>query len=154
MRYPVAIRFRGEHVQRVDDKCRLSIPASYRQTLEEHGDQRLILRRSLVGDCLEAVPVAEWEVFEEKLLALPQNDPAVVRIRRFLAISHEVVPDGHGRIVLPPSLRAFAGIQPSSQVTVIGGMKMFEIWDHEQWMTVSAQVDRTEMAADLLRLEL
>lgn len=157
MRYTVAIRFRGEHVQRVDDKCRLSIPASYRQALELHGDQRLVMVRSLTGGCVQVFPVQAWAAYEDKVLALPQSDPTVIRVQRFqMASSHTADPDGHGRVVLPPSLRAYAGVGPSSEVVIAGHIDKFEIWERGRWDVELAKIadDLPQWSADLVRLGL
>jgi MraZ protein len=130
----MAIRFRGQFVQRVDDKARLAIPASYRQVLDVAGDRRLILVRSVAGNCIQAWPEADWLEYEDRILALPANNPMVMNLLRFQVASHvQVEPDNHGRVVLPPTLRAYAGIEPGGEVVIASMSRRFEIWAREPW---------------------
>jgi MraZ protein len=153
----VAIRFRGEHALRVDDKCRLSIPAGYRQALQGHGDPRLVIVKALMGPCLLVYPAQAWEAYEDKLSKLPQSDPTVLKVLRFqVSGNHMVEPDGHGRVVLPPSLRAYAAIVPTGEVVVASQIDRFEIWARDKWEAEQVRCAETlpEWSADLARLGL
>jgi len=151
------VKFRGQFDLRVDDKCRLSVPAGYRQALELHGDQRLVLVKSTAGPCLQGFTVQDWEEQEDRIMALPKSDPVVLKLLRFQVASAQMVePDGHGRFVLPPSLRPYAGIAPSSEVALVGQIRRFEIWARERWQTESEQCAESlpEWSAELARLGL
>lgn len=138
----VAVRFRGEHVLRVDDKCRLSIPAGFRQALEQHGDKRLVFVRATTGPCIAAYTAEEWDAYEDKIRALPQSNPVVVQLMRFqVAGNHLAEPDGHGRVVLPQNLREYAGIQASGEVVVASHISRFEIWARDRWQAVVAKAE-------------
>ena len=139
------MKFRGEQVQKTDAKFRLSIPAAFRRTLHEGGDQRLVLVRSMTGACITVYPSTEWEEREERIAALPQSDEQVVHVLRFqVASAAEVTPDGHGRVLLPGVLRRHANIGANAEVAVVGQIRHFELWSLERWQAVSA-----ETAADL-----
>ena len=56
-----------------------------------------------------------------------------VRHHQF-ASAQSVEPDSHGRIVLAPTLRAWAGIAAKDELVVVGQIKWFEIWAGETWM--------------------
>jgi MraZ protein len=43
----------------------------------------------------------------------------------------DVEMDGAGRILVPPSLRAFAGL--NKEVVLVGQGAKFELWDSEKW---------------------
>lgn len=130
----MAIRFRGQFVQRVDDKARLAIPASYRQALDAAGDRRLILVRSIAGKCIQAWPEEDWLEYEDRILNQPASNPMVLNLLRFQVASNAPVePDNHGRVVLPPTLRAYAGIEPGGEVVIASMAKRFEIWAREPW---------------------
>lgn len=123
------MRFRGEHSQKVDDKCRLSIPAGFRQLLEAAKLPRLVVAKSTTNPCLQVFPLSEWEKYEDKVTALPKNNKDAQWLMHFqIASSQQVEPDSHGRIVLAPALRKFAGINASSEVVVMGQVFYFEIW--------------------------
>lgn len=128
------MRFRGEHNQRVDDKCRLSIPSHFRQLLEAGGNTRLVAAKSKLHRCIEVWAERDWEAYEDKVSALPQSDPVVQRVRQHqIASAQPVEPDSHGRIVLAPALRAWAGIAAKDELVVVGQINWFEIWAGEAW---------------------
>ena len=144
------MRFRGEHNQRVDDKCRLSIPSSFRQLLEQNGDSRLVLAKSTLTRCLQAYTARDWEAREDRVMSLPSSDPAVQKLLHFqFASAQAVEPDGHGRIVLAPALRAWAGIAASKEVVIIGQVRRFEVWSGETWAANQASFEQA-MTGDAL----
>jgi len=153
----MAIRFRGEYELRVDDKARLAIPANYRQALDQAGDRRLILVKSTSAKCLQAWPQSDWEAYEDKILALAASEPTALKLLRFqVAGNAQVEPDSHGRVVLPPTLRAYAGIDPSGEVVVASLINRFEIWARSRWQAEQTQIedDLPSWSADLARLGL
>jgi MraZ protein len=128
----------------VDDKSRLAIPASYRQALERADERRLVFVRNITAASITAWPLRDWEVYEDKLLALPSSDPTVQMVLRFqVSASFEVEPDNHGRVVLPAALRAHAGIQPSSEVVISSQINRFEIWNKDSWAEIQTQLAAT-----------
>jgi len=152
-----AIRFRGEFAQRVDDKARLAIPSAYRAALDAAGDKRLILVRSVLGRCIQAWPLRDWEAYEDKILALPASDPTVARLLRFQVSGNaQVEPDTHGRVTLPPTLRQYAQIESSAEVMVVSTANRFEIWNRELWAADQAAIesDLESWVRDLPRLGL
>jgi MraZ protein len=77
-------------------------------------------------------PLSEWEEIETKLAKLPSFNPAARRIQRLL-MGHatDVEMDSHGRILLPPMLREYAGL--NKRVVLVGQGKKFELWDEAHW---------------------
>jgi MraZ protein len=73
---------------------------------------------------------------------LPSFNVAARRIQRLL-IGHatEVEIDNHGRILLPPLLREYAGL--NKHAMLVGQGKKFELWDDSQW-----QARRTEWLSE------
>lgn len=153
----MAVRFRGEYELRVDDKSRLAIPSSYRQALDVSGDRRLIVVKSTSGPCLMAWPQGDWEAYEDKILALAASEPTVLKLLRFqVAGNAQVEPDTHGRVVLPPTLRAYAGIDPGGEVVVASLINRFEIWSRPRWITQQESIasDLPQWSAELAKLGL
>jgi MraZ protein len=143
------MRFRGEHNQRSDAKCRVSIPAEFRRQLTSHGDARLVLVRSLHGGCAAVYPAQAWEAHEAKLLAMPQSQPAVKHVMRFqVASAVEVTPDGHGRVLLAQALRDYADIGPRSDVVVVGQGDRFELWNRGRWQAALAEAEAARAGED------
>ncbi|MSP90258.1 MAG: division/cell wall cluster transcriptional repressor MraZ [Myxococcales bacterium] len=148
----MSVRFRGEHWQRIDDKGRLSVPSAWRGALDAFGDGRLVLAKSVTAPCLTGYTMAEWEAFEDKLRALPQSLPVVQSLLRFqVAGSHVVEPDTHGRVLVPPALRAHAGLSGPGAVVMASQVARFEVWAADRWRI---EIARVEAALPQLRDEL
>ena len=119
-------RFLGTCRHAVDAKGRLSIPSKYRRDMGEV----VIITRGHEG-CLYVWPVDEWERQAEELLALRQtaSDPREY-IRDLAMNADEARIDGHGRIVIPPTLRELAGLDRD---VIIGGViNHLELWSPER----------------------
>jgi len=145
--------FKGLYEHAMDAKGRTSLPSRFRELLPE-GDERLILTTG-IDRCLVAYAVPEWEAFEAKLAALPQFDPAVVRLKRiYVAGATECSIDKHGRLLIPPMLREYAGID--RDVVWAGMVTTIEVWAKEAWSDqVSAlRADRGAIANKLGELGL
>lgn len=132
--------FRGVNALNLDNKGRLAIPARYRDELGQSAGGRMMLTVNPVerDHCLLLYPMPEWEELERKLVKLSNLKPQSRRLQRLL-IGHatEMEFDANGRILLPPLLREFAGLEKS--VVMIGQGNKFEIWDETQWNTRRAE---------------
>ncbi len=126
--------FRGRYPYAVDTKGRLSIPSKFREVLSaDFHDERLVITN--FDNCLWAYPVAEWVKIEEKVAALPQFKEEVKALQRFfISAAVECPIDKAGRLLLPPTLRDYAGIQ--RDVVIVGMVKRLEIWAAERWKPV------------------
>lgn len=119
--------FLGEHQHTLDAKGRVILPARFRERLSgglvfAPGQDR----------CIEVYPVSTFERRVEELRALPREDAAVrAYVRTFLAGAHQDAPDSQGRVVIPPRLRDYAGLD--RELTVVGADEKVEIWDRSTW---------------------
>jgi MraZ protein len=129
--------FRGVNALNLDSKGRLAIPTRYRDELVRVANGRMVITVDR-DQCLLLYPLPEWEEIERKLVKLPSFNAPARRLQRLL-IGHatEVELDGNGRILLPPPLREFAGLDKT--VVMIGQGNKFEIWDETQWNTRRAE---------------
>jgi MraZ protein len=122
--------FRGLHEHTIDAKGRTSLPARFREVLAA-GDEKLIITTGF-DRCLVAYPVNEWQAFETKLASLSQFDPAVVQLKRlYVAAATECAIDKHGRLLIPPMLREYAGLK--ANLVWAGMVTTIEIWAKENW---------------------
>lgn len=133
--------FMGEYSHTIDAKGRLIIPSKYR---EELGDQ-FVLTRGLDG-CLSIYPMKEWHQLEEKLKALPLNDKNARTFTRFFVSGATLCElDKQGRILVPSTLREFAGL--NKDVVVCGTNDRIEIWSKEKW-TENSDYDNMDAIAE------
>ena len=132
--------FRGRYETIVDAKGRTSLPARFRDVLTASDDKRMVVTTGL-EPCLVAYPYNEWDAFEERLASRPTFDPAVIQIKRlYVASAVECPVDSHGRILIPPTLREYAGI--SREVVWSGMVDFVEIWDQERWNKAFAEAQK------------
>lgn len=130
--------FRGLTAISVDDKGRFSMPARYRETLLEEVEGQLVVTIDTQAPCLLLYPLADWEIIERKIEALPSFNPASRRVQRLL-IGHatEVALDAQGRLLIPTLLRDYAKIDKT--LILVGQGKKFEIWSEETWNSERAR---------------
>jgi MraZ protein len=124
--------FRGVNGVNIDVKGRMVMPTRYRDRLQQDSRGCVVLTIDTEERCLLMYPISAWEEIESKLAALPSFNPAARRIQRLL-IGHatEAEIDNHGRILLPPLLREYAGL--SKRAMLVGQGKKFELWDDAHW---------------------
>lgn len=140
--------FNGEYSHSMDTKGRLIIPTGFR---EELGTEFKVTRG--LDGCLFVFPLNEWQEFEQKLRALPLTQSNARRFTRFFvagATSCEL--DRQGRILLPASLREFAGLE--KDVVLAGMINRIEIWDRTRWSDYNADGDMDDIAEQMAELGL
>ena len=124
--------FMGEYSHTLDSKGRLIIPNKFREDLGEE----FIVTKGLDG-CLFVFPLNEWQALEEKLRALPLTQKGL---------------DKQGRILLPATLREFAGLD--KDVVLTGMLNRVEIWSREKWIENTNAGDMDDIAEQMSGLGL
>lgn len=135
--------FMGEYSHTIDPKGRLIIPSKFREQL---GDE-FVLTKGLDG-CLSIYPMDEWGGFEEQLRSLPlTNKNARTFSRFFVAGATSCELDKQGRILVPGTLREFAGLE--KDVVLTGNINRIEIWSKQKWSENSDYDDMDAIAEGL-----
>jgi MraZ protein len=76
-------------------------------------------------------PSATWEAYCERLELAPVKDERYRRfVRHLFAHTEEVGCDPQGRLLVPPALRAYAGI--TRDCVTLGAFTRAEIWAKER----------------------
>ena len=133
--------FLGEYELRIDPKGRLAIPARFRD--EFRG--RLVISRGF-DRCLNIHTLTEWQQLAEGLVSLPATQLNPRRIARFtFSGAFDLSPDRQGRIVLPLSLRQYAGV--NDEVVLVGVYTHLQVWAKDLWAAEKQFV--AEHAADI-----
>lgn len=145
----VIAMFMGEYNHTIDAKSRLIIPSKFREILGEE----FVVTKGLDG-CLFVFDSTEWTAFEEKLRKLPSLTNPDVRkfVRFFMAGATAVDLDKQGRILIPNSLKDFAGLD--KDVVLIGVGSRMEIWSKERYEGTVTYDDMEEVALHLSDLGL
>ncbi len=125
--------FRGRFEIKLDPKGRLLIPAAYRQNLPVENPQFIITNNRYRGkSCLHAYSIHEWEKLERNISRLSSLKAEVQAFNRFYLSAGQVADvDSQNRILVPQSLRKFAGLVGG--VFLVGLGNKFEIWAESTW---------------------
>jgi MraZ protein len=120
--------FLATHLNKIDRKGRVSVPAAYRKALEATQFKSLILLQSPVMQALECMSPARFERYAEGLDRLGKfsEDEGAMATAVF-SLSQEVEWDNEGRISIPPEMLAYAHI--SEQAMFAGAGQTFQIWE-------------------------
>jgi MraZ protein len=149
---PFQFVFRGATKVTLDAKGRMVIPTRYRERMAARGDPRLVVTIDRER-CLLIYPLPDWEEIERKLLRLPSLNEHTRRLMG-LMVGHatDVELDGHGRLLLPPTLREFAHLERNAML--IGQGNRFELWDEAHWNERRDQWLQVDETAEALPPEL
>ncbi len=127
---PVTKTFRGTSFHNTDDKARIVLPSRFREVLRGHEIDGVVV--SQMDGSLAAYPFTEWQVIEDRIMSLTVKDEYTRRLRRFfIGGAHECLCDKQGRILIPPSLRDYAGFGPKKEIALVGVVNHFEIWSRD-----------------------
>jgi MraZ protein len=119
--------FLGEFQHTLDDKGRVILPARFRESLSSG----LVVTRGM-DRCLDVWPRSAYERRVEETRSLPREHKRARWHRRLLTSgAHAEVPDAQGRIVIPATLREFAGL--TRELMICGTDEKVEIWDLARW---------------------
>jgi MraZ protein len=119
--------FLATHVNRLDKKGRISVPASFRAALAGQPFQGIVAYPSLAHTCIEACGmerIGKMNTFIESLPPFSEERDALATV--IFGESVQLAFDTEGRVSVPHSLLAFAGID--AEAVFIGKGEIFEIW--------------------------
>ncbi len=119
--------FKGQAEYSVDSKGRVAIPARMRSALNPEANNSFTITRGF-EQCILLFPLDEWAKREAEIARLnTYRSEARSFVRTIMRWADEVMLDGQGRIVVPKSLIAFAGLEDA--VLIIGVLDRIEIWN-------------------------
>jgi len=107
------------------------LPPEFRdEVFAQSSEGKLILTN--FDDCVAAYPLPEWEIIEESFSKLNMASRKIRDFHRFfISGAVEVTLDKQGRILIPPHLRSYAGLQKDLILAGVG--RKFEIWDQARF---------------------
>ncbi|MCD7844368.1 MAG: division/cell wall cluster transcriptional repressor MraZ [Oscillospiraceae bacterium] len=114
----------GEYHHSLDAKGRLFIPSRLREELGPEFYVTLSMDR-----CLCAYSAEQWQIFSDKVNAMPYVKQRAMRPLYAFASKCEL--DAQGRVLLPQNLRERVGLVKN--VTVLGSNNHAEFWDSDEW---------------------
>ena len=132
----------GEFIRTVDRRYRLAIPPELCELLLATGS-RLVIAKERSG-CLSLWPAAIWqpridgaiEIMGSKLQAglFAQRVGQLQELGRLLSTRHKIVSrKARSRLVVPEGFREFLGVQPDTELVVVGAAVCVELWQPAAW---------------------
>ncbi|HMT75021.1 MAG TPA: division/cell wall cluster transcriptional repressor MraZ [Chitinophagaceae bacterium] len=123
--------FLGEYEATLDAKGRFLLPSGFKKQLPEGEAEKFVINRGF-EKCLTLYPMKTWEPLFAKIAGLNEFDPKQREFRRaFLNGATYVEPDTAGRILLPPSLKAYA--EMTKDIVLMATGDKIEIWDSNKY---------------------
>ena len=128
--------FFGTYAQTVDAKGRVIVPTAFRDSLGKD----FMIGLNGTANAIAFYPKEKWEKILEDLRTLPSTDEVAMDYVRFIAgnslSNYEL--DSQGRTILPAALRQM--LQLGKNISFVGVVDYFEIWDSEVYEARCAQV--------------
>ena len=122
--------FHGAAVLTLDAKGRVAIPTRHRAALLDGADSLVITAHP--DGCVLIYPESAWEPVRARVDAFPAFNPQASWWKRLLlGFEEHVSPDGSGRVLLSPALRAHAKLE--REAMMVGQGRYFELWDSGVW---------------------
>jgi MraZ protein len=146
--------FQGETAITIDDKGRLAIPTAARELVARAGNRLVVAYNPYEAGCLWLYPEAAWETVRDQVMALPNAKKVHRNLQLKLVGAATVIePDSNGRVTLPASHRAAAGIEKKAVLLGMGGK--FELWSEQAHLAQIRQtIGEDEISEDMLDLRL
>lgn len=124
--------YTGSYAINMDAKGRMAVPARLRESLAEQCGGRLVVTAHHEDACLLVYPEAEWQALLPRLQQLPNMNKAMLHVqRRMIGYAADLEMDANGRLLLPPTLRNFAGLEKTLMLVGLG--HKFELWSEDRW---------------------
>ena len=150
--------FRGEHLQKVDGKARVSIPAPFRSVLAAGDPPSPESPRPRVVMVYGGPDRAFVECYTQKgadrvarkVRRLPLGSPERAIAERDLIVRSQTVEvDDDGRIVLPQKVREKIDLGAAAETVFAGHLDNFRIWRRDTYEAANGAVDDRDR--DVLR---
>lgn len=123
--------FLSTYINKIDNKGRVSVPAGFRTALVGQSANAIIVYRSIKFPALDAAGADRFEELAARLDQLPEFSEERDSLASILADAQQLPIDSEGRIVLPRSLAAHAGLDGSAAFVGLG--RTFQIWEPKRF---------------------
>jgi len=133
--------FLGQYELTIDEKGRMTIPARFREMLEDGAYIMLGLDQNLMVMTASYYEQKAEKANEQSIT----NEDARMLKRLLFSTASRVEFDKAGRILIPQFLRSLANLQSSAMVVGVG--ELFEIWVPERWAEQLRQLQDAENLA-------
>lgn len=133
--------FLGQYEHTIDEKGRMTIPARFRELLQEGAFITTGFDRNLM-----VLTADSFEKIYDRVNHLSMTDPIARQLKRLIfANADRLEFDRAGRILIPQKLRE--AVQLTSEAVVLGVGDYFEIWSPNLWQQQNELLSDTEANA-------
>jgi MraZ protein len=122
--------FLSTYENKIDRKGRVSVPATFRATLEVNS-QPLIVTKSLTSPCLEGQGSARIQQIVDVIDTMDALSEETRTLQALLSNAQEMKLDAEGRIMLPEEFLSFADLNETIIFAGVG--RLFEMWNPASW---------------------
>lgn len=137
----------------MDGKGRMAVPARVREMLESECGGRLVMTANHEDRCLVIYPEPRWLEVLPQIQALPNMNKAVKRLQRLMiGYASPLELDANGRVLVPPTLRDYAGLD--KKLILVGQGKSLELWSEERWFASLEESADDELPIEMQSLSL
>ncbi len=124
--------FLSTHINKMDNKGRVSIPSQFRAILSSNGVNSVVIYKSIVNNCIECCSIERIETIYSMIEKL---DPLSIEYDHLstsiLGASTQLIFDKEGRVVLPKNLSQEVEIEEN--ITFVGKGNTFEMWNPDNF---------------------
>lgn len=131
----------------MDQKGRITVPSRFAVVLSATVNGQLIVSKSPDG-CLALFPLPVWEQFEAEMRNWDMNMQGWRRL--YVGSATDVEIDSASRVLIPPELRKWAGLD--RDVKFMGVGSYFELWDSARYEEREARMLEGDMPQQLSQL--
>ena len=132
----------GEYRHSLDSKGRVFIPAKLREELGEIFYITLSMDR-----CISVYSCEAWKAFSDRVNSMSYINQR--KMRPLFAFASKCETDSQGRILIPQSLREFAGL--TKNIVFAGCNNHAEIWDADVWDSFAGGEMSCENIAEVMK---
>lgn len=126
----------------MDAQGRIVVPQKFRDVVQGG----MVLARGADG-CIVVYPPVEWSEEAGRVARFSRYDRNARLMQRLtFSGAFEAAPDRQGRVVVPPNLRSFAGLDVNQPIVIAGQNSYFEVWAAAGW---SEQLAQQQNLADI-----
>ena len=137
----------------MDGKGRMAVPARVREMLESECGGRLVMTANHEDRCLVIYPEPRWLEVLPQIQSLPNMNKAVKRLQRLMiGYASPLEMDANGRVLVPPTLRDYAGLD--KKLILVGQGKSLELWSEERWFASLEESADDELPIEMQSLSL
>lgn len=130
--------FLSNHINKIDKKGRVSVPAQFRAALSVQEFSGIIVYGSFVNPCIEACGIDRISLISDTIDNLdPFSEERDAFATAILGESVQLPFDGEGRVVLSDILMDLAGVSDSA--CFVGKGATFEIWNPDKFADYAAK---------------